>query len=175
LSSLTAKALSANTPGSVDLVSAGDNNDIAITNLTVHALKIQLVDPAANSQALKVQVLSDTIQVLLATSGAGAITSTAAEIVALLNANPITRALIFAANKGTDTGAVAVTAIAVTTIPAPTVIPEAILLHDVDVTNGDAPGAAVIHGFVSTAALTSLSITPSAAAVSALKGIQFVI
>ncbi|MHC1760530.1 MAG: hypothetical protein AB9917_13680 [Negativicutes bacterium] len=174
LSSTTAKALSANAPGSVDLVSTGANNDITITNKTTKAMKIQLVDPAANSQALKVQVVNDKIEVLLATSGAGAITSTGAEVVALLNANAVTGALISAANKGTDTGAAAVTAVAATDIPAPTVVPEAILLHDVDVTNGDAPGAALIHGFVSTTALTSLSITPCAAAVSALKGIQFV-
>ena len=42
-------------------------------------------------------------------------------------------------------------------------------------TYGDAPGAAVIHGFVSLTALASLGITPSAVAKSALKGVHFVI
>lgn len=165
----------ANTPGSVTLSSTGANNDIVITNRTTEALKIALVDPAGNSQTLKIDVQTDTIRVLLATSAAGAITSTAAEVIALLNANPLSRELVLAALSGIDTGEGVVTAIAATAIPAPAVAPEAILLCDVDVTYGNAPGAAVIHGFVSTAALASLSIAPSAMAKAALKGIQFVI
>jgi hypothetical protein len=43
---------------------------------------------------------------------------------------------------------------------------EAVLLYDVDVTYGDAPGAAVIHGFISKSKLPTV---PDAAAITALK------
>lgn len=49
---------------------------------------------------------------------------------------------------------------------------EGILLYDVDVTYGDAPGAAVIHGFVSKAKLPT---APDAAAITALRGITFLV
>ena len=43
---------------------------------------------------------------------------------------------------------------------------EGVLLNDVDVTSGDAPGAMLIHGFVN---LTKLPEAPSADAIAALK------
>ena len=49
---------------------------------------------------------------------------------------------------------------------------EGVLLYDVDVTYGDAPGAAVIHGFVSKAKLPT---APDAAAITALRGITFLV
>lgn len=49
-----------------------------------------------------------------------------------------------------------------------------VLLSDVDVTNGDAPGTIVIHGFVDNAKLVKNGITVTAEAVSALKMINFV-
>lgn len=175
LSDTDALAEPANTPGRVTLSSTGDNNDIVITNLTAKALKIALVDPSGNSQTLKLDVQTDTLRVLLATSAAGAITSTAAEVIALINANPLSRELVLASLSGTDTGEGVVVAVAAASVPAPAVVPEGILLQDVDVTHGDAPGAAVIHGFVSLTALASLGITPSAVAKSTLKGVHFVI
>lgn len=161
------KVAAANTPGTVDLESTGANNDITITNKTTKAMKIQLVDPAGNSKPLFVQVINDTIQVSLATSGAGAITSTGAEVVALLNANPVTNELISAANKGTDTGAAAVTAVNATTIPAPTVVPEGVLLEDADVTNGPCGAAMAVMGILD---LNKLAATPSAMAQKVLAG-----
>ena len=175
MSDTDALAEPANTPGRVTLSSTGDNNDIVITNLTAKAVKIALVDPSGNSQTLKIDVQTDTIRVLLATSAAGAITSTAVEVIALINANPLSRELVLASLSGTDTGEGVVVAVAAASVPAPAVVPEGILLQDVDVTHGDAPGAAVIHGFVSLTALASLGITPSAVAKSALNGIHFVI
>ena len=157
----------ANTAGTVDLVSTGANNDITITNKTTGALKIQLVDPSANSQTLGVAVTTDTIKVMLATSGAGAITSTGIDVIALLNANPVTQKLITAANKGTDTGAAVVTAVAAADIPAPTVIPEGVLLDDVDCTHGPKSGAIAIMGVMD---LNKLPAVPSAMAVAALAG-----
>lgn len=48
---------------------------------------------------------------------------------------------------------------------------EGILLDDVDVTYGPAPGAMVIHGFIDS---TKLPTAPAAAAVTALKQITFI-
>lgn len=47
---------------------------------------------------------------------------------------------------------------------------EGVLLWDVDVTEGDAPGSMVIHGFID---LTKLPAVPSAEAIGALKMITF--
>jgi hypothetical protein len=44
---------------------------------------------------------------------------------------------------------------------------EGVLLNDVDVTNGDAPGTMLIHGFVN---LTKLPAAPVADVITALKG-----
>jgi len=161
------KVAAANTAGTANLVCVGANNDITIINKTTGALKVELVDPAGNSQALKVQAVNDTIQVLLATSGAGAITSTGADVVALLNANPLTSTRLVASNKGTDTGVAAVTALAAVTIPAPAVIPEGVLLDDVDVTHGPHSGAVAVYGILD---LNKLPAVPSAMAVAALAG-----
>lgn len=46
-----------------------------------------------------------------------------------------------------------------------------IVMYDVDVTNGDGHGAIILHGFIKTGALP---VIPSANAVAALKGIQFI-
>lgn len=48
---------------------------------------------------------------------------------------------------------------------------EGVLFYDVDVTNGPAPGAATIHGFIST---DKLPTAPTAEEVAALKQITFV-
>lgn len=47
---------------------------------------------------------------------------------------------------------------------------EGVLLYDVDVTYGDAAGAAVIHGFIRT---SKLPAAPDVAAIPKLKGITF--
>lgn len=49
-----------------------------------------------------------------------------------------------------------------------------VLLSDVDVTNGDAPGTIVIHGFVDNAKLVKNGITVTAEAIQALKMIDFI-
>ena len=48
---------------------------------------------------------------------------------------------------------------------------EGVLLYDVDVTHGDNAGSMVIHGFID---LTKLPAPPNAAAVTALRMIQFI-
>jgi len=47
---------------------------------------------------------------------------------------------------------------------------EGVLLYDVDVTYGDAAGAAVVHGFISK---SKMPTTPDTTAIAALKGITF--
>ena len=131
-------------------------------------LKVSLVDPAGNSKALALDLTTDIIKVSLATSAAGAITSTATEVDALLNANPITKEILVAANKGTDTGAGVVTAVAAVTIDGSAVkYPEGVLLSDVDVTYGPKAGAVIIRGIVD---LAKLTVAPSAFAKKALAG-----
>lgn len=49
-----------------------------------------------------------------------------------------------------------------------------VLLHDTDVTSGDAPGTIVIHGFVDNAKLVANGVTVTAAAMGALPQITFV-
>lgn len=161
------KVSAANTAGTADLVCAGANNDITLVNKGLVALKVALIDPAANSQTLKLDFSTDTIKVLLKTGAGGAIESTGAEVVALLNANPYTAELLVAANKGADTGAAVVTALAAVTLPAPTVVPEGVLLDDVDCTYGPKSGAVAVAGIMD---LNKLPAVPSAMAVAALTG-----
>ena len=49
-----------------------------------------------------------------------------------------------------------------------------VLLHDTDVTNGDAPGTIIIHGFIDNAKLIKNGITVSSDAVEALKLVEFI-
>lgn len=61
-----------------------------------------------------------------------------------------------------------------TIYPANDKTAKGVLLHDVDVTNGDTPGTIVIHGFVDNAKIVSNGITVTAAALGALPQITFV-
>lgn len=137
----------------------GDNNDIKLTakddGTGGAAISLTLVDPAANSKDLAVSVVGKGISVSLATGAAGAITTTASELIAAINADEAAAALVTASLKGTDTGAGVVTALAKTSLAnggltGPTVI-DGVLLNDVDVTSGSAPCALLIHGFVNVA------------------------
>jgi len=68
-------------------------------------VSIMLADPKANSSALAVSVKNAVITVSLATDAAGAITSTAALIIAAIAGNAQASALVTAANTGASTGA----------------------------------------------------------------------
>ena len=65
---------------------------------------MQFVNPGAPSSPLSVSVSGLTITVSLATDGAGALTSTAAEVVAALNANPAASAILSAATYRGNAG-----------------------------------------------------------------------
>ena len=59
-------------------------------------------------------------------------------------------------------------------IPKNDATAKGVLLSDVDVTSGDAPGTIVIHGFVDNAKLVKNGITVTAEAIQALKMIDFI-
>lgn len=161
----------------VTLDPAGNNNNIVVTAKAVGdtGLSIALVDPAGNDKALAVSVANKVISVSLATSGAGAITSTAAQVMAAINGNPDANELVVASLAVNNDGTGVVTAINETALAGGTVgtatEAEGVLLNDVDVTYGKASGAMVIHGFIKNGKLPA---APKAEAVAVLKGIWFV-
>lgn len=91
------------------------NNGITYTSLLTGDLgnkgSIALVDPKANSQALAVTVSGLDITVKLATSVAGAITTTATQLMAAIAANTAAAALVGTASTGASTGAGVVAAL----------------------------------------------------------------
>ena len=96
----------------------GSNNALTFTSkldgVAGNNISLKLVDPAANSAALSVSVTGTAITVNLATSGAGAITTTAAHLVTAISGNVAANALVGVAATGASTGAGAVTALATT-------------------------------------------------------------
>lgn len=99
---------------------AGDDNGLVFTakqyGTDGNLISVEYVDPAANDAALSVSVFNTAITVHLATGEAGAITSTAAEVLAAVNASIPAAKLVTVALDATDTtpvdGAGVVTAIA---------------------------------------------------------------
>jgi hypothetical protein len=79
-------------------------------------IRIQLRDPAGNSQALSVDVDGDDVIVNLATDGAGAITSTATLVIAAVNEDNTASQKVTAANKTGSSGAGVVAAVALTAL-----------------------------------------------------------
>ncbi len=166
---------------SVTLDCTNGNADIVITAVEAgtagNGIKVQLKNPAGNNQALTVDLVDNAIVVSLATGVAGAITSTAAEVIAAINASLEARVLVVAANATGSDGTGVVNAIAATALidgsagSAGVTEAEGLLLSDVDVTYGSAPGAMLIHGFV---ALGKLPETPDAGVIAALKQITFI-
>lgn len=158
----------------------GNNNAITFTAKTAgtagNGIKVQLKDPAAASQALSVSIAGDTIVVSLATSGASAITSTAADIITAVNAHLTAKTLVSAANTGASTGAGVVVAVAATALAGGTdgsaKDAEGVLLNDVDVTSGAAPATMIIQGYL---AKNKLPEAPAAEAIAALPLIKFIV
>lgn len=93
----------------------GNNNGITWTaaagqvGAAGNDITVALEDPGAAGQALAVVVNGRTVIVNLATDGGGAITSTAAQVIAAVAAAPAAAALVVGANTGASTGAAAVT------------------------------------------------------------------
>lgn len=93
----------------------GDNNAIRFTakgyGVAGHDIRVQLKDPAGNDQTLAVDVVGKDIVVSLATGGAGAITSTAAQVQAAVEASAAA-SLVTVADEGASTGAGVVAVVA---------------------------------------------------------------
>lgn len=140
-----------------------------------NSIKVQLKDPGGNDKALTVNIVGDVIEVSLATNGAGAIISTAAQVIAAVNTHLTAKKLVSAANTEASTGVGVVVAVGATPLEGGTAgtanDAEGVLMNDVDVTHGPASGAMIIHGFIASAKLPE---APVAEAVAALKQIQFI-
>ncbi len=100
---------------------AGANNDVLYTANVAgsqgNQLSVQYIDPGLPSQSLWVDVFERTaIRVHLATNAAGAITSTAAQVIAAVNAHWFAGHLVTAADGPGSSGATAVTAMAKTAL-----------------------------------------------------------
>lgn len=95
-----------------------DNNAMTFTAKNGYGddVRIQLRDPAGNSQALSVDVDGNDIIVNLATSAGGAITSTPTTIAAAILEHDTASQMVTTANTGASTGAAAVTAVALTNL-----------------------------------------------------------
>ena len=70
--------------------------------VTVLVPTAQLVDPASTNSLLRVTVTGNNIAVSLATNDGGAITSTAAQVIAAINASPAASALVTASKYRTS-------------------------------------------------------------------------
>jgi hypothetical protein len=103
-----------------DFGAAGGNNDITVTakkpGVAGNKIKIQFKDPTGNSKPLEVTAVNDVIVVSLATSGAGAITSTAADVIAAINSALVSKDLVVAALVADNDGTGVVTAVAATAL-----------------------------------------------------------
>lgn len=127
-----------------------DNNAILWTAVQPgdagEAIKVALVDPSANSQDLAVSVIGDTVRVSLKTGSAGAIESTANEVIAAVNAHLTAKTLVVCSKSGASTGAGVVAAVAPAALAGGAewnVTPACVLAEDVDVTDGDTAASAV--------------------------------
>jgi len=148
-----------------------DNNAITFTAVAAgsdgNVIKVQLLDPAGNSKALAVSISADTIVVSLATSAAGAITSTAAEVIAAVNAHLYAKTLLVAANKGASTGAGVVAAVAATALAGganANVVPSVILEEYV----ANQVAEVTVRAYLGGVFYTSMLVGMDAAAIAAL-------
>ena len=156
----------------------GDKNAILWTAVQPgdagEAIKVALVDPSANNQDLAVSVIGDTVSVSLKTGGAGGIESTAAQVIAAVNAHLVAKTLVVAAKSGASTGVGVVAAVAPAALAGGAdwnVTPACVLAEDVDVTDGDTAASAVDHARLLGARLPA-TIAPEILAV--LPGITIV-
>jgi len=148
----------------------GNNNAITYTaksgGTAAHGIKIQHKDPASNSQALNVTIENDTIVVSLATSEAGAITSTAADVIAAVNAALGVKDLVTAANTGASDGSGVMTAMAATALAGATdanVTPSIILAEEMPNQAADVNVRAYLGGPFYTSLLVGMDAAAKAA------------
>lgn len=105
----TAPDSAAEIKAALSIGTATANNGVSftskLTGVAGNNISVRLVDPKANSSALAVSVIGQAITVSLATSAAGAITTTGALLLAAVNAHAGASALVDAAAIAGSTGA----------------------------------------------------------------------
>lgn len=92
----------------VNVNPTGDDNGLTFTAVEYgtggNSIAVRYVNPGANNAALAVSVAHKQITVSLATNSGGTITSTAAEVLDVVNAHPEAGALVVASIYAGDTG-----------------------------------------------------------------------
>jgi len=124
---LDAASIVVGTGDSAEIGVAGSNTGITITALKPtadgdSAITITIVDPATTSAALAVSVSGTDISVSLATDGTGAENSTAAQVLAAINADAEASALVVATHTGSSTGAGTMPAVTETALAGGSVV-----------------------------------------------------
>jgi hypothetical protein len=98
----------------------GTNNDLVFTakrgGANSNQITVRYVNPGVNNASLSVQSDGRDIVVNLATSGAGAITTTSAQIITAVQQNSTANDLVSVANAATNDGTGVVTALAKTNL-----------------------------------------------------------
>ena len=89
-------------PAYADLTVQGITVTARTAGMAGNSVQLALVDPSGNDQALDVSVAASVITVSLATDGSGDITSTASDVVAALNVDTESKALVFAEGSGSS-------------------------------------------------------------------------
>jgi hypothetical protein len=95
--------------GNAQLATGGGTSQVVFTaKLAGSGVTVEILnpDPPAANSPLSVSVTGNVITVRLATNAGGAVTSTAAQVAAAVNANPAASALVAATFGGTGTGVV---------------------------------------------------------------------
>jgi hypothetical protein len=104
----------------VETALVGDNNDLRFTateaGLAGDGLTITYVDPSANNASLSFAITGTDIVISLATGAGGAITTTANQILTLLNSNLEAQKLVVVTLKSGSNGTGVVTALAETSL-----------------------------------------------------------
>jgi len=152
---------------------AGPDNDLLFAGLSVAAVTIEYVVPAA-STPLSVAVAGNDIVVTLATNTDGVVVSTANDVKNAVNSYAAASALVVVRNIVSDSGNGLVTAMPQTALVVHNSVnaPEGLLFNDVDVTNGPFPGALLYVGSVE---ISAIPRPPTAAQIAApgMKDIRF--
>lgn len=164
------------TKGTLVIGTEAANNAILITAKTVGAttISVEFVDPDDLNKALTVTVAEKKISVSLATDADKAITSTAADVIAAIEAKTEAAALVDVDNSGASTGVGVVEAAEEAELVGGAdinVTPSELLYQDLDCTTTDQAGGTLIHGVVLEA---RLPVTIDAVCKANLRGILFV-
>jgi len=148
----------------------GDNNDLVWTwkapGTQGNNIKVKYTDPGGNSKPLEVKFSNNLIDISLATDGAGAITTTAAQITAAVAADEILKDKVTTANATGNDGTGVVTAISATALTGGTnanVTPAVILAEEVPDSATDLNVAVYLGGVFYTAKLTGMDDVAKAA------------